>query len=438
MNCLDKVIMFLACLAEVFMIYDYFRSFFDLKLKREYVRICCVGTVLVLFLINAVQNGIVNLIFVPILFWLFASILFDAKPGVRFGYFFIAYAVMIGVEFFYIIWSETTVESVSRTGLIRVSEYAWQLILIKFLNYIVFLILKQSSAKSKRKMTNKLFLIYMCVPFTTLGTMITVFYSGVNFDKYVLSKVVMTFFFVCMLAGNMLFFYVFQKYAENLNETHIQQMEIVYNKAEIKRLSQISELNEDFNEILHNTTHYLKMIRELAYENRNKEICDMVDNLSGKLKRENVYEYSHHRILNTILSEYNDKAYNIGIEFDAYVEPGCILEYVQDIDLISMLGNMFDNAILAASKKENGAVITVRIFMQKDGKLCVIKVVNDFTGEIKEDKGKLLSTKKESGIHGIGISSISKMAEKYGGYMEHYKEECKFNAILVLPVPVSK
>lgn len=167
----------------------------------------------------------------------------------------------------------------------------------------------------------------MCVPFTTLGTMIAVFYSGINFDDYYISKIVMTFFFVCMLAGNILFFYAFQKYAENLNETFNQQMELAYNKAEIKCLSRIAELNEDFNETLHNTTHYLKVIRELAYENKNEDICEIIDNLSGKLKRENICEYSHHRILNTILSEYYDKACNAGIEFDVYISLNMPMEY---------------------------------------------------------------------------------------------------------------
>lgn len=434
MDLLDKIIVFFVCIVEVFMLFDYFKNFFDIKLKRKYVRVYCIGTVLILFMVNILQNSIINLIVVPILLWMFVTILFEAKYEIRFCYFMIAYTVMIGVEFLYIILSETTVEILSKTGMVYVSTYTWQLIFIKFLNYIVFLILKQSSTQSKKKMINKLFLIYLCIPITTVGTMLTVFYSGINFDKNILSKVLMTFFFSCMLVGNMLFFYAFQKYAENLSETHQQQVELIYHKAEIKRLTQILELNQNFNQALHDTSHYLKVIRELAYENKNHEICDMVERISGKLKRENIYEYSHHKILNVILSEYNDKAQKLGIDFDAYVEPGCILEQIQDIDLITMLGNMLDNAVYAASQKEGDASISVRVFMQKNGKLCIIKVINDFIGELKENNGRLLSTKKETGIHGIGMISISKIAEQYSGYLEYYVENLKFNAILVLPI----
>ncbi len=434
MNWLDKLIMFLACIVEVFILFDYFKNFFDIKIKNEYVKLLCAGTVGGLFIINILQSSIVNLIFVPILLWIFVTIMFDANLAVRFGYFVIAYAVMIGVEFLYIIISETTADILSRNGLIQVSEYAWQLIFIKFLNYMIFLILKQTSTKSKKRMTNKLFITYLCVPLVTMGTMLAIFYSGINFNENHFLKIVMTFFFVCMLAGNMLFFYAFQKYTENLNETYQQQIELVYQKAEIERLTQIAGLNEDFNETLHNATHYLKVIGELAYENKNHEICDIVENLNGKINRENIYEYSYHKMLNTILSEYNNKAEKAGVRFDAYVEPGCVLERIQDIDLITMLGNILDNALGAALQKDENASVIVRIFMQKEGKLCIVKVTNDFVGELKIHNGKLLSTKNEIGVHGIGLASVSKMAEKHGGYLEYYVEDFMFNTILVFPV----
>lgn len=64
----------------------------------------------------------------------------------------------------------------------------------------------------------------------------------------------------------------------------------------------------------------------------------------------------------------------------------------------------------------------------------MIKVVNDFVEDLKEVKGKLISTKKEAGVHGIGLSSVSKIAEYYNGYLEYYIIDGKFNAVLVMMV----
>lgn len=434
MNWLDILIIFLCCIIEVFLLYDYFANFFEIKIRDKYAGMVSIGTVAAVFIVNLLDNSILNLIFVPLILWTFATVLFDAKMGIRFGYFFLAYSVMIGVDFFYAILSDTTSRLLTNNRLISVSEYLWQLLVIKLLNYIVFLILKQSSSKSKSRMTNRLFLVYLCVPISSLGTMLTIFYSGMDVRGNYVLKVLMTLFFVFMIVGNMLLFYAFQKYTENLSENAKQQLELLYQKAEVARLTKISELNDDYNEMVHNAAHYLKVIDQLAYENKTDEICAVVEKLNGKLNRENVYEYSNHKMLNIILSEYSSKAKQENINFDVYVEPGCQLSHIQDVDLITMLGNLLDNAFLAAADKGEGSSVVLRIFMQKDGKLCVIKVANDFVGKIKEIKGNLVSTKKEKGIHGIGLSSVSKMAEQYDGYLEHYVEEEVFNAVIVMPI----
>lgn len=434
MGWLDLLILFFCCIIEVFLLYDYFYNFFEIKIKRKHIKIVCAGTIGTIFFVNMLQSNMLNLILVPIVLWFFVTVLFDSKVGIRFVYFIMAYIVMIGVEFLYIVLSNTTTALLAKTGLIPVSEYLWQLLLIKFLNYIVFIVLKQMATKSKSGITNKLFLIYLCVPVSTLGTMLTVFYSGIDVGSNVVLKILMTLFFVCMIAGNMILFYAFQKYTENLNENSKQQLELLYQRSEVERLTKIAEWNDNYNEIVHNTAHYLKVIGQLAFGGKNDEICKVVDKLNGKLNREEISEYCNHKMLNIILSEYSIKAESVGVVFDAYVEPGCILNHIQDVDLITMLGNLLDNAVLAASKKEKDTSVVVRIFMQKEGKLCVIKVVNDFVEKIQEVKGRLISTKKEAGMHGIGLVSISKIAEQNNGYLEHYIIDGKFNAVVVLAV----
>ena len=434
MDWLDTVIIFLCCIIEIFLLYDYFANFFEIKIQGKCAIMVSIGAVGTIFAVNLLNNNILNLLFVPFILWTFVTVVFDAQLGIRFGYFVLAYSVMIGVEFLYIILSNTTSQLLTNSGLIPVSEYIWGLLVTKFLNFIVFLLLKQSSSKSKSRITNSLFLNYLCVPLSSLGIMLTVFYSGIDVGESYLIRISMTLFLVLMIVGNALLFYAFQKHTESLSENAKQQLELLYQKAEVERLTKISELNDDYNEMVHNASHYLKVIDQLAYEKKYDEICKVVEKLNGKLNRESIYEYSNHKMLNIILSEYSSKAQKANVNFNAYVEPGCILSHVLDIDLIAMLGNILDNALSAASNKGSNMSVVLSIFMQKDGKICVIKVTNDFIGILNEVGGKLISTKKEKGIHGIGLSSVSKIAEQYDGYLEYYVEGKRFNAVIVLPV----
>lgn len=302
-----------------------------------------------------------------------------------------------------------------------------------FLNYIVFAMLKQVSSKSKQRMTNRLFILYLCVPVITLIEVITIFYSGIDFERNTRLQIMLIVFFVAFLLENMLFFYTFQRYTENLSENSRQQMELLQQRVELERMTKITQLNENYYEMVHNISYYMKAIGQLAYENQTEAICKMVEEISGELNREHIVQYSYHKLLNTILSDYKEKAKEGNVAFDAYVEPGCKLDKISNMDFVTMLGNILDNAVTAAKKKEQGFVL-VRIFMDKNGKICIIKVVNDFTGVLKKRNGKLLTTKKQDGIHGVGLISVEKAAEKYGGYVEYYVEDARFHTVLVLPV----
>lgn len=190
----DKCIVLFGCIIEVFLLFDYFRNFFEFRLKKKTIIIIFITICIVLFGINMIENATVNLIMFPLLMWIFVSVLFESRLSIRIGYFVTAYTVMIGVEFLFLILSQTISKLLLKTGVVPVSDYGWQIVVVKFINFIAFLILKQTSDKSHSKMTNKLFFTYLCVPITTLGIMITIFYSRVDFARYVILRIVMTLF----------------------------------------------------------------------------------------------------------------------------------------------------------------------------------------------------------------------------------------------------
>lgn len=234
------------------------------------------------------------------------------------------------------------------------------------------------------------------------------------------------------IAVNTILFYGFQKYINIIIENARQYKELLHLRAEVEYLSKAAEYNENCKELLHNSVHYFKIIEQLAYECGNKELYDFAESLNGRFRLQNISEYSDNKILNMVLSGYCMRAENKGVDFGIYVEPGCTLNNIHAIDLVTMLGNMLDNSFEAVEKIENDKSIDLRIFMQENGELCIIKVVNDFEGQLIEKHGKLVTTKKDRGIHGIGFASTSKIAREYNGYLEHYVENGKFNAVLVL------
>ena len=65
------------------------------------------------------------------------------------------------------------------------------------------------------------------------------------------------------------------------------------------------------------------------------------------------------------------------------------LEGIADCALVAMMGNLMDNALEAAVKCEGEKrKVSVKIFMDREGKVCVMKLVNYFvTLPIKRKTG---------------------------------------------------
>ena len=68
----------------------------------------------------------------------------------------------------------------------------------------------------------------------------------------------------------------------------------------------------------------------------------------------------------------------------------------------------------------------------------MFRIINNYQGEIKRQGRKLISTKEDGGLHGIGIQSVEKVAEKYGGYMQQEFEEGRCVSSVILPMESQK
>ena len=83
---------------------------------------------------------------------------------------------------------------------------------------------------------------------------------------------------------------------------------------------------------------------------------------------------------------------------------------IADYDLCTIFGNILDNAIEAVNA---GDKILVSIGKQHD--MFYISCENAFYRELKRKGDKILSTKKEFGSHGFGLTRIRDTAKHYGG-----------------------
>lgn len=99
--------------------------------------------------------------------------------------------------------------------------------------------------------------------------------------------------------------------------------------------------------------------------------------------------------------------------------------------MITILGNLLDNAITAASKCSDG---WIKADLQQEDSILVITIDNSHAEEIQEKDGVFTSTKTDNAdIHGIGIKNVRKAVNDLRGQIEITYTENTFHVCIMLP-----
>lgn len=206
-----------------------------------------------------------------------------------------------------------------------------------------------------------------------------------------------------------------------------------------KRYQLIQENIENTKRARHDMRHELNLLRSY-YEkgdiNAIGEYLRMSDKHLDELEKEAVI--CDYPILDTILRYYINFARHSGISvrLDIHVHK----EYDFDlIDITSLVGNFMENAI-EASQQVPEEKRYINLHIRQSGQLLLMLVENSCWSQESVMNGEFLewdffqSTKRQSG-EGMGLRSMSMIAEKYGGMVIYKKEHGQFTTKISLKIP---
>lgn len=112
---------------------------------------------------------------------------------------------------------------------------------------------------------------------------------------------------------------------------------------------------------------------------------------------------------------------------------------VSPMDLSLILGNGLDNAIEACARlaATEGPWIRVRTMMRAS--FFLLEIANSFDGRLNYSSGQEFpeTSKKDTGLHGIGLTSIRETARKYCGGVDWQGEDKVFTLTVMLKANVS-
>lgn len=389
--------------------------------------------VLVSYLISAFGNSIVMLISNIMFFVVMIHLLFDGSIKKKIFNFLIFLIVFIGVEL------------ISELIIIFIlgSNYSWDnsgelfkfsVVSIERLTSFIFLyVLSRMVNKGGAYFRKRQLAWYLVLPFSTGFVYLSIFYSSVIKSLPEDIEILVIISCLLLLISNFIVFILFDytfKLDSEKKELELYSIKLDLEKSYYTKLEEKNNSQKKFN---HDLRNYLTTIANLASNNKNEEIFSVINNMSIEINSFEEVLYSNNAVLNAVISDKKIYAEKNDIEFNIEVNPSINIDFLQDIDMISIVGNTIDNALEASLKTEKPTV-NLNIFNDENNNFLVINCENNFDGKIVTKNGKIITSKNDKDGHGLGINNIRNSVDKYGGFVDIDVKDCIFSISIIISI----
>lgn len=282
----------------------------------------------------------------------------------------------------------------------------------------------------KRKLNQKFtirFVSLICVLFGTLISM--AWYLRIIYKYKVVTELSEFMMILMIMIVTDIIVYILYEKQERVIEIQAQNQALrQYIDAQQIEYQHHMEITEKERIIRHDMKNYMLLLKSYALEQDTHKIIELVDEKFNKLEYEREQIHTGNKYLDIILSNKIRMAESQNIKVSTDIQTLGVI-HIDSEDLIVMIGNLFDNAIEAATQCVEKKI---EIMIRFEKQMFVFSINNSVSKPVVLLKGgEIRSTKKEPG-HGIGIPSVHRLAMKYDGDLTLSNKDNMFYVKLVL------
>lgn len=218
---------------------------------------------------------------------------------------------------------------------------------------------------------------------------------------------------------NLLNFYLYDKYIENMRSRLMYNSIDSANKAYKNQLEIIYESDKRIRLLKHDLKNHILNVKNNIQQGNDQEAVKYIDEMSESMNLQNEYIHTGNSDIDCLVNYKLAVAENMNVEYTIKVKLPEELN-VKTFDLTVILGNLIDNALNAL---ENADKKILKLFINYAKGMIVIQIENTF-GEQKLDF-------KDS-EHGLGLISVRTSLEKYHGTLENNVSDGIYTAKAIL------
>ena len=196
------------------------------------------------------------------------------------------------------------------------------------------------------------------------------------------------------------------------------------------QLQIMTQSEEKMKALRHDMKHHLYELSVLAEQHREKEISDYIKNMQNYMDNPKEYAGSGNHEIDSLLN------YLLGQAGEFLDQVECKVSIPKELkisafDLNVVIGNLLDNAILAASQAQKKWLSVV---LNYEKGVLFIQIQNSYQTVKKDGDGNYLTTKQETQNHGIGLKNVRRIVNQNHGTMQITDSDQIFDVKVMLYV----
>lgn len=241
------------------------------------------------------------------------------------------------------------------------------------------------------------------------------------------------FLFFSLLASIFVIYLLYFKIYLSAHEKYLTQSKYLKIQYDMQLLGeqyqQINENVENSRRMRHDLKHHMLTLQGYLNRNETEEAKNYIQQYIKEVQEYELLKFCEHQVIQMLVNYYYSFAREQGIGFIVHINIPKELS-ISDSDLSVLLGNLLENAVnAAAAAPQKHRHINLNIICHR--KMLAITVDNSFDGKVmKNMDGQYLSTKP--GHIGIGLKSITDIAEKYNGGIDFKHDDHEFHSYVML------
>lgn len=301
-------------------------------------------------------------------------------------------------------------------------EY-YKLMILSFLTYITYVL--YSNYKKNRKIRSHYYLYFSVI---ILAVCLLLSYATLYICRREPESQIMPLLFSTLIILVLLCISLYDKFLILIEENANYKMQAEINRLQTDYALQIDENLKILRSVRHDIKNHLIIIDGYAAQKKFEKIHEYISRIGDRFKDTAPIQTSSTAV-SAILNEKSALAQQKNISCEITCNFPSLK--IDDFTMITILGNLLDNAITAASKCSDG---WIKADLQQEDSILVITIDNSHAEEIQEKDGVFTSTKADTAdIHGIGIKNVRKAVNDLRGQIEITYTENTFYVCIMLP-----